>query len=72
MYRVHLKLAERTEPLSAEIALQPGQSWQEAVEYTLDQVGADQRVEFWLERKGTELPYRKLWLWVNVRAAEAP
>jgi len=53
------------------ITLEHGEKWERIVNFTLNKVGNNQKVEFLLYRQGRNEVYQTLHLWVNVVAAEA-
>ncbi len=50
------------------LVLEDGEIWEEIVSFTLDKLGDDQKVEFFLYKNGQSEPYGKpLHLWVDVK-----
>lgn len=50
------------------ISLNPGEKWEQTVTFIPLKLG-EQEVDFWLFKTGTDQPYRKLQIWVNVEAS---
>jgi uncharacterized membrane protein len=68
-YTVRIRAGSEVLRTLGPIALQPGQKWEERVDFTLQQPGKRVKVEFLLYMKGGDPPpYRRLHLWVEVRA----
>lgn len=71
-YRAEARVDAALVGALAPIELTPGASWEGPFSLRMPEPGADQRVEILLFVEGRAEPYRRLTLWLNVRATPAP
>ncbi len=71
-YRAEARVDAALVGALAPIELAPGASWEGPFSLRMPEPGADQRVEILLFVEGRAEPYRRLTLWLNVRATPAP
>jgi uncharacterized membrane protein len=71
-YRISVMLGDQVLEQTDPILLNDNASWEQAVEFTITNAGADQQIIFILEREFQPSPYRSLRLWMNVKQLIAP
>jgi uncharacterized membrane protein len=72
VYHLQVKLGDQVLTQVGPLALDTGQTWEQALEFVIPSAGENQQILFVLGRDGQPSPYRTLQLRINVRSAEAP